>query len=309
MYTSLLRMRSFARTPARRIPWVALCTFTVVELVFGGAACFAQGTAAQGDDLFARCASDMEKAPGDAYESCARFVKEAPPSDSENIQKAKRWLGRNAPKLPFVNYLKSLSSDDKQFVVYQPDLTIELPAVNRKTRTGQLKIARSYANLTEETMLRKAEAVYPAPSVMIHQLFYMWDGWPTGKLSEALEPIWGAPGNDEIMQTETITSSAVRYYYDLVMAAEKNPKTSSGFDVWHTDLDYAAGIHYLDRYKHGEDSYEDVYVASLDLTWGFTCGGLCGMGFTRNKIVVLGRHGEVIALYLDAPVNFENWVS
>ena len=260
--------------------------------------------------MYAACASDMEKMPGDAYESCARFVKEAPASDSENIQRAKRWLERNAPKRPFVRYLKSLSSDDKaKFVVYQPDLTIELPSVDRKTRTGPLKIVRSYANLTEETMLRKAEAVYPAPSVMIHQLFYMWDGWPTGKLSDNLEPIWGNRGNDEIMQTETITASAVRYYYDLVLAAETNPKTSSGVNVMSTDLNYAAGIQYLDRYKHGEDSYEGVYVANLDLSWSFICGGLCGMGFSRNKVVVLDRHGEVIALYLDAPVNFENWVS
>ena len=52
----------------------------------------------------------------------------------------------------------------------------------------------------------------------------------------------------------------------------------SGFEAKHTELEYEAGIHYLDRYKHGQDSYEGVYVANLDLTSAFTCGGLCGDG-------------------------------
>lgn len=272
--------------------------------------CFSRDTAVSGDDSFEACASDMGKSPGDAYDSCARFVKQAPGGDPANVQKAKDWLEMNAPKRPFVRYLKSLSSDDKgRFVVYQPDLTIELPQVDRKTLTGNLKIARSYANLTEETMLRKAEAVYPAPPVMIHQLFRTWGGWPFGKLNDTLEPLWGAPGNDEIMETETVTARAVRYYYDVVLAAEKDRKMPSGVEVKATILDYQAAIRYLDRYKHGEDSYEGVYVANLDLMWSFRCGGRCGMGFARNKIVVLGRNGEVIALYLDAPVNFESEVS
>jgi hypothetical protein len=251
----------------------------------------------------------MEKAPGDAYESCGRFVEHSATGDSGSVRKAKKWLAENAPKRPYVEFLKSLSSDDKaRFVVYQPDLTIELPQTNRKTRTGKLKIARSFGNLTEEAMLRKAEAVYPPPTEMIQQLFWMGNDWAAGK-SKEMEPIWGTLGNDEIFQTHTVTARAVRYYYDLVLAAEKDPKMPSGFEAKHTELEYEAGIHYLDRYRHGEDAYEGVYVANLDLTWGFTCGGLCGMGFTRNKIVVLDRHGEVIALYLDAPVNSQFWVS
>jgi hypothetical protein len=274
-----------------------------------GVACFAGRSAAQGDGLFEACASDIEKAPGNAYDSCGRFVADSPTGDSENVRKAKKWLAENEPKRPFVQFLKSLSNDDNaRFVVYPPDLTIELPQTDRKTRTGKLKISRSYANLTEEAMLRKAEAVYPGPNEMIRQLFGMWNGYPGGRFKE-LEPIWGALSNDEIKQTQTITARAVRYYYDIVLAAEKNPKMPSGFEAMATNLDYRAAIQYRDRYKHGEDSYEGVYIANLDLTWGFGCGGLCGMGFTRNKIVVLDRHGEVIALYLDAPVNSEVWVS
>jgi hypothetical protein len=302
-------MRSFAPTSASRIPRAALCTFTFVGFVSAGVVCYAQGAAAQGDGLFAACAADMKNAPGDAYDSCARFVKGTPAGGSEDVQKAKDWLEMNAPKRLFVRYLKSLSSDDKvRFVVYQPDMTIELPQADRKTRTGKLKIARSFGNLTEEAMLRKAEAVYPGPNEMTRQLFGMWDGYSSGR-SKELKPIWGAPDNDEIFSTLTITASAVRYYYDIVLAAEKDPRMPSGFEAKGTELEYEATIRYMDRYKHGEDSYEGVYAANLDLTWAFTCGGLCGMGFTRNKIVVLDTHGEVVAMYLDAPINSQSWVS
>jgi hypothetical protein len=33
------------------------------------------------------------------------------------------------------------------------------------------------------------------------------------------------------------------------------------------------------------------------------------MGFTRNKLVVLDAKGNVLAMYLDAPVNSQFWVS
>jgi hypothetical protein len=297
-------MRLSARPKESRGIWRAAARVALVVFFFAGILFVLQGAAAQGDGSFETCAADMEKARGDAYDSCGRFVERSPAGDSANVRKAKEWLELNAPKRPYVRYLKSLSSDEKaRFVVYQPDMTIELPLADRKTRTGKLKIARSFGNLTEEAMLRKAEAVYPAPAKMIHQLFVGWGGWPFGKMNDSLDPIWGTPGNDEIFLTHTITARAVRYYYDMVIAAEKDPKMPSGFEVWATDLDYQGAIHYLDRYKHGEDSYEGVYVANLDLNWSFVCGGLCGMGFTRNKMVVLDRHGEVIALYLDAPGN------
>jgi len=43
----------------------------------------------------------------------------------------------------------------------------------------------------------------------------------------------------------------------------------------------------------------------MTLVWDFQCGGLCGGGFKRNKVVVLNRHGDVSALFMDAPENGE----
>ena len=42
-----------------------------------------------------------------------------------------------------------------------------------------------------------------------------------------------------------------------------------------------------------------VLPGPFQLEWAFVCGGLCGMGFTRNKVVVLDSEEDVIAMYRD----------
>jgi len=74
-------------------------------------------------------------------------------------------------------------------------------------------------------------------------------------------------------------------------------------------LQYGAAIKHFDKFAHNQATFENVYVADLNLKWSFNCGMLCGMGFTRNKLVVLDIEGNVLAMYLDSPVNSQSWVS
>jgi len=106
---------------------------------------------------------------------------------------------------------------------------------------------------------------------------------------------WGFPGNDRIELAKTVTARAVRYYYDLSVAARKEPHLSTGFTAEATSLKYEAGIKHFEHYSHGKDAFNNVYVADPTLEWAFYCGELCGMGFTRNKPIVLDRYGNVVA--------------
>jgi hypothetical protein len=174
--------------------------------------------------------------------------------------------------------------------VYEADLKIELPQTSEDKGPFKIQISRSFGDSKEEAMLRKAEAVYP--------------GSPNGAA-----PIWGALDNDNILSTRIVTASAVRYYYDLTLAARKNPHLPSGFTAVATSLKYDGVIKHFDQYSHKKDSFGNVYVADLTLDWSFTCGGLCGIAFTRNKLVVLDSNGNVIAMYLDSPKNSQIMVS
>src|SRR5580704_541159 len=156
--------------------------------------------------------------------------------------------------------------------VYEPDLKVELPQTSEGKGPFKIQIARSFGDSKEEAMLRKAEAVYP--------------GSPGGAA-----PAWGALDNDNIKAARVVTASAVRYYYDLTLAARKNPHLPTGFTAVATNLKYNGVIKHFDQYSHNKDSFENVYVADLTMDWSFSCGGLCGVGFTRNKLVVLDSNG------------------
>ncbi|MGC1905961.1 MAG: hypothetical protein WA715_19230 [Candidatus Acidiferrum sp.] len=269
-----------------------------------------QDQAASGNDRYDVCVAKIESGPPqEAYNSCTEYLEQSPPDDSEGVPRVKTWVMLYKEIRPYMQFLQSLTSDEKgRWLLYEPDMAVELPQTSETEGRYTIHIARSFANLTEEALLRKAEAVYQGPNEMIRDALRS-SGGRVDQLLREMAPIWGEPGNDNIELTTVITAGAVRYYYDLTRAARKEPRLPTGVSAQRTNLKYKAAIKYLDRYTHGKDAYDGVYVADLTLQWGFTCGGLCGMGFTRNKLVVLDGHGNVVAMYLDAPVNSESWVS
>jgi len=192
--------------------------------------------------------------------------------------------------------------------VYPPDLNINLPQTSETEGNFKILIARSFTNANEEELLRKAEAVYDSPEHMIATVLRSVNYWAANPPKEMM-PIWGRPGNDDLQMTDIVTARAVRYYYDLTLAERNDPRLPTGFTAIGSSMKYDASIKHSDHYAHGKDAFDDVYVADMNLGWAFTCGGLCGVGFTRNKIVVLDASGDILTLYLDAPVNSQFWVS
>jgi hypothetical protein len=283
---------------------------------FAGIPAPAQDAAAP--NPYQRCTTSIKNAPQDAYEPCRQYLEQVPQDDPNHIECVKKWIADYEKALPYVQFLQGLTTNEKgPWLIYKPDMTIQLPPTSEKEGPYKIEISRSFANSNQEAMLRKAEAVYSSPSDMVAHVFRSLDDWePDGQGNERtreMAPLWGMRGNDEIQSTQIVTARAVRYYYDLTLAVRQNPHLPSGFEALNTDLKYTASIKHVDHYSHkhdhNEDNFDNVYVADLTLKWGFGCGGLCGMGFTRNKVVVLNDKGEVIAMYLDAPENYSSWVS
>jgi hypothetical protein len=256
-----------------------------------------------------RCATSIKESPQEAYDLCERYLKALPLDDPKHIDFAKQWVAKYEKLRPYVLFLQGLTADPKApWFVYEPDASIELPQTSQKEEPYKVEIVRTFRDSREEALLRKAEAVYSSPSKMVEDVFSRLDYWANDRPQE-MAPIWGMRGNDEIQSAQIVTSRAVRYYYDLTMAVRQNPHLPSGFDPVNTNLKYTASIKHFDHYSHKKDTFDNAYVADLTLEWSFVCGGLCGMGFTRNKLVVLNSDGDVVALYLDAPENSQSWVS
>ena len=101
------------------------------------------------------------------------------------------------------------------------------------------------------------------------------------------------------------------YYYNISQALrdqEGKPKENS-YKFLSSSLKYEASIKRMDVYERAGRSFSNVYVANMTLTWAQICGGLCGSGFTRNKIVVMSPDGQILEMFLDDPVNRKSWIS
>lgn len=259
--------------------------------------------------LYSRCITKTMQAPQDAYEPCKLYLEHSPVDDANRVGYVKRWVAQYEKALPYIQFLRGLTADQNApWFVYEPDLGIELPQTSEKEGPNKIELSRSFSDAREEEMLRRAEAVYPGPGKMIESICKVLGFWAQEPPQE-MAPMWGMRGNDNIQSANVVTARAVRYYYDLSLAARRNPHLPSGFNAVHTGLKYTAVIKHFDQYSRHKDAFQNVYVADLTLEWSFICGMLCGMGFTRNKLVVLNSNGDVIAMYLDAPANSQSWES
>jgi hypothetical protein len=285
----------------------SLRTASALSLLSLGTALLAQDGGPA--NSYQRCTATIENVPQDAYQPCRQYLEHTPPDTPEHLEHVKTWVAQYEKVLSYIQFLQGLAADQKAaWIVYEPDTGIDLPQTSEKEGPFKMEISRSFGDPKEEAILRTAEAVYSGPAKMVEEVFRSLSYWANEPLDE-MAPIWGMRGNDEIQSTEIVTARAVRYYYDLTRTVRQNPHLPSGFDAVNTNLKYVGAIKHFDRYSHKKDNFENVYVADLTLEWGFVCGGLCGMGFTRNKLVVLDSRGEVIAMYLDAPANSQSWVS
>jgi hypothetical protein len=295
-----------------------MCGKFICAMVFIGAVAvtplLAQDGATTENDpykLYTLCVANIMNVPLEAYRPCKQYLEQTPTSDDNTpqVKYVKTWIARYEKVLPYLQFLQGLTTDkNAPWLVYEPDMAIHLPETSDTEGPYKIQISRSFRGLNEEEMLRKAEAVYSSPSKMVADVFRSLGYW-ADKPSEEMAPIWGMPGNDNIQSTDVVTARAVRYYYDLSLAAKANPQLPTGYAAVAIGLKYDGVLKHFDRYSHNGNTFEDVYVGDLTLEWSFTCGSLCGMGFTRNKLVVLDANGNVIAMYLDAPVNSESWVS
>jgi len=280
----------------------AAVMFCSASIAFSG-----QDDTKSASNLYLACASAANNSPLDAEKPCNDFLSAADPKrDNRQIQCARDWIAELRANRQYIRFLWGLEPDPKaKWFVYSPDTKIEIPETNDTDGQFKIEISRHFANSTERSYLRTAEAVYPAPAQMYQRGLTTSHLCKQDRTSEMV-PVFGGCGNDNIEMTEIVTARSVLYYVDMTQLARMNPKLPSGFTAVETDLKYVANIQYFTKYTHGGRTLRNVYVADLTMKWSFACGFLCGVGFTRNKVVVLDSRGNVIGLYLDAAVNRES---
>lgn len=266
---------------------------------------------AQDNDLWAKeklnvsCTKEMAVDPESGLEICKRYL-EKYPDDSAVRRLVTSWEKVS----PYVTKLKSLHPSESGFnwFVYERDLSVAVPEFADTKSDFKIEISRQSHSLIEAEMLQKAEAVYPDLGGLIEKATRNSNQFASC-IAEDDPPLWWAGCSDNVRDDHVVTASAVRYYYDLSIGLRQNPRLVAGFPMLDTDLKYVAAIGYYREYQHRADEFHDVYVAELSLEWGHTCGGLCGRGFKRNKIVVFDNNAHIVALFLNDSGKTSDWVS
>jgi hypothetical protein len=261
-------------------------------------------------DSYTRCVNTMNSNPEVAYKSCKEYLDAYPRDDFERLRVVVKWVNAYERGLSYAKGLRSFlnTNNGQSWFIYEPDLKIDLPQVVEKTGNYKIEIVRTFADAQEEGLLRKAEAVY-GPQYRLLDMFQRNPALSAADLPDQVVPLWGFSGNDNVQVTEVITTGAILYYYELSLAMRNQRPFRNVFKMISTGLKYHGSIKHFDEYEHAGGKFRNVYVADLNLEWSSMCGGLCGVGFKRNKLVVLDAKGAVLELFLDAPENRSMWES
>jgi len=233
------------------------------------------------------------------YKACQDYLDKYPADDYQHRDAAEKLV------LAFervTSYAKALQTfvltQRNSWFVYEPDLKIDLPNIEEKKSNYSIKIERLFNNASEAAMLKKAEAVYGPQSSYIGEMTRSPWSW-ADQLPDEITPLWGRESNDNVILCEVITASAVQYYYLLSLSAREHRRFRRVFLMVSTGLKYTASIKHYDEWEHHAVKYRDVYIADLNLEWSSICGGLCGIGFAANKLVVLDKQGNVVELFVE----------
>jgi len=287
---------------------ISIAWFCLVGLL-SCASALAQDNARAKPGAYERCIHAMSYDRRSSYQLCKEYLQKYPDDDSERVQSVTKWIAAYDHALEYAKRLSSFSaSAGHDWFIYEPDISIEIPEVVQNEEPFKIEITYSFGSPLEASLLKKAEAVYGKQDNFISMINQDPAGWAT-ELPADIVPLWGSRGNDNVQVADVITASAVRYYYDLSIAMREKRQFHEVFQMRTTGLKYSASIKHFETYQHAGSKFQDVYVADLNLTWSSICGGLCGIGFTRNKLVVFDSNGDVIDLFLDAQVNRGMWVS
>lgn len=268
-------------------------------------------------ELYRQCTSGMRTTPQDVYEFCKEYLRKYPGDDQRLVQYVTTWVTAYDLMLPYMMSVRAidLSGSTRPWFIYEPDLDLEIPQVVEKGSAHTVEIVRRFDGRKEDALLRKAEAVYPSADSMVAKVA----GAPTFFAQYApleSEPLWWNSAHSGIRETYVVTASAIRYYYDLSQELRRDHMFVTNFRLepttfrmGSTSLKYIALINHHAQYTRGQEKFRDVYVAELNLEWSQICGGLCGAGYKRNKVVVIDAAGNVLRLFLDAPENRGTWLS
>jgi hypothetical protein len=148
-----------------------------------------------------------------------------------------------------------------------------------------------------ERILRVAESTYPSPDVILQDIQPWYPELPPNPNHEAL---WWYDSFDGVRIPYAITRGSLAYYQGLTEAFRAGDFSAVGnYPLVSSSLEYSAVISRRSNYVREGTPYGDVYVVEIELSWSDICGNLCGLWFSKKRVVILDLDGTLRAVFGD----------
>jgi len=160
-----------------------------------------------------------------------------------------------------------------------------------------IEIARTFEDGEQACLIGEAEAVWPERQEILDLI---GDETKQQHAGVTDEPLWWFRTFDGVRIPYAITGAALPYYLGVIesfMAGDFSQ--AGGITMKKAKLEYAAVVEHHETFTHEGRTFQDVDVVSLSLHWFQFCGGECAMGFGKERVVVFGPDGGVLAVFGD----------
>jgi hypothetical protein len=169
------------------------------------------------------------------------------------------------------------------------------PPTPREEKTGDYtcSVQRSAPDSTAARLLAVAESAYP-PRAVIAQIA-LANGYELGS-DTARVTLWWSHGTGPRRIPYAVSRDALAHYLKLTQKYRDHDYKEPGAQrIWSSDLTYQATIARRGEFSIEDQTFNDVYVASLGLTWTFDDGTFLPFVTTR-RTVVLSARGDILAI-------------
>lgn len=148
-----------------------------------------------------------------------------------------------------------------------------------------------------------AESLYLPSKVVKGEKNYISPDSLNASVNE--EDIWWRDNFDGIKIPYCLTKSAVNYYTELIEAFRKSDQKKFGVRSQNfAEFHYVAEIRPKLIYERDGYVFRDsnkLFVVTMTMEWESRCGNLCGLKFTKERIVIIDSSGKVLAVFGDGP--------
>ena len=183
--------------------------------------------------------------------------------------------------------------------VVEPSVECGFSIADRSQDDGSyvIEIGRTFEDGEQACLIGEAEAVWPERQEILDLI---GDEKKQEYAGVTDEPLWWFRTFDRVRIPYAITEATLPYYLGVIEAFMAGDfSQAGGITMKKATLKYSAQVEHHESFTHEGSTFADVDVVSLSLSWLQYCGGECAMGFGKERIVVFGPDGGVLAVFGD----------